>query len=187
VESAANLYEVLGVTKDATEAEILSQYKRLAMVLHPDKNLDNAVAAESFTRVGQAKHHLSEPTRRSNYDASLLGAPLVDQATKFNGKWKATTVLDNAKSSADGAMASAKAAAPKPKNQVAQKKAKWSTGASASASYAALASNPPAPAANCKWSTSMSASSSYAALMSNPPAPAAASSQPSTKKQKVEK
>ena len=43
-----NLYHVLGVSKDATEAEIKSAYRKLARKYHPDVNKDNKEAADKF-------------------------------------------------------------------------------------------------------------------------------------------
>ncbi|GAB4822747.1 hypothetical protein N2152v2_009793 [Parachlorella kessleri] len=58
-------YEVLEVPKTATEEEIRSSYKRLALRLHPDKNKDGA---EQFKEVVQAYSILSDPERRRRYD-----------------------------------------------------------------------------------------------------------------------
>lgn len=61
-------YEVLGVARDASEAEIKRTYRRLAMELHPDRNPDDPVAAERFKSVLEAYGVLSDPNKRRVYD-----------------------------------------------------------------------------------------------------------------------
>ncbi|WP_424533672.1 J domain-containing protein [Sphaerisporangium viridialbum] len=66
---AGNLYDLLGVGKDATQADIKRAYRRLARELHPDVNHDPGVA-ERFQEVGLAYHVLSDPEQREMYDLS---------------------------------------------------------------------------------------------------------------------
>ena len=61
-------YEVLGVTKNASEQEIKKAYKKLAMKYHPDRNPDNPVAQEKFREVKESYEILSEPEKREQYD-----------------------------------------------------------------------------------------------------------------------
>ena len=63
-----DLYDVLGVPKSATEAEIRTAYKKLAAKLHPDKNPDDAAAEQRFKDVGAAYEVLSDKVKRANYD-----------------------------------------------------------------------------------------------------------------------
>ena len=53
-------YKILGVEKDASEAEIKKAYRRLAIIHHPDKNPDDEQAAERFKDVGEAYETLSD-------------------------------------------------------------------------------------------------------------------------------
>ena len=56
-------YQILGVSRDASEAEIKKAYRRLAIIHHPDKNRDNdeEKAAEKFKDIGEAYENLIEP------------------------------------------------------------------------------------------------------------------------------
>lgn len=60
-------YEVLGITKNATEKEIKTAYRKLAMKFHPDKNKD-ADAESKFKEINEAYEVLSDSQKRSQYD-----------------------------------------------------------------------------------------------------------------------
>jgi len=73
VARARDLYEVLGVGRDATDDDIRKAYRRLAREHHPDVNGDPA-AEERFKEVAGAYEILSDPDRRARYDAYGDGA-----------------------------------------------------------------------------------------------------------------
>lgn len=62
-------YEVLGVGRDASEAEVKKAFRRLARELHPDVNPDDPEAEEKFKAAAEAYEVLSDPERRRTYDA----------------------------------------------------------------------------------------------------------------------
>jgi molecular chaperone DnaJ len=64
----ADLYEVLGVERDASEREIKKAFRRLARELHPDVNRHDPEAEEKFKAAAEAYEVLSDPERRRTYD-----------------------------------------------------------------------------------------------------------------------
>jgi DnaJ-class molecular chaperone len=64
----ADLYEQLGVARDAGEADIKKAYRKLAKELHPDRNKDNPAASERFSKVTQAYDILTDKDKRARYD-----------------------------------------------------------------------------------------------------------------------
>lgn len=61
-------YEVLGITKNATAAEIKKGYRKKAIQYHPDKNPDNPKAEEMFKKAAEAYEILSDPNKKAKYD-----------------------------------------------------------------------------------------------------------------------
>jgi molecular chaperone DnaJ len=66
--SKRDYYEVLGVSQTASEQEIKSAYRRLAVKFHPDKNPGDAAAEESFKEAAEAYSVLSDAEQRRRYD-----------------------------------------------------------------------------------------------------------------------
>jgi molecular chaperone DnaJ len=65
---ADDLYEILGVSKKATDEEIKKAYRKLARKYHPDRNPDDAAAEEKFKEVQGAYDVLSDAEKRKEYD-----------------------------------------------------------------------------------------------------------------------
>jgi curved DNA-binding protein len=68
-------YEILGVSRTATEDEIKKAFRKLARVHHPDVNPGDKSAEEQFKRINEAYEVLSDPEKRKKYD-------------KFGENWK---------------------------------------------------------------------------------------------------
>ncbi|GAA4545092.1 hypothetical protein GCM10023192_56730 [Amycolatopsis samaneae] len=71
-----NLYEVLGVQKTATDAEITKAYRKLSLKYHPDKN---KTEGEKFKRIGEARDMLLAEYGRKLYDCTLKVAELGEE------------------------------------------------------------------------------------------------------------
>uniref|UniRef100_U5EXV9 J domain-containing protein n=1 Tax=Corethrella appendiculata TaxID=1370023 RepID=U5EXV9_9DIPT len=67
IQKCKDYYEVLGVTKESSDSEIKKSYKKLALLLHPDKNRAPG-AVEAFKAVGNAVAVLTDPQKRKAYD-----------------------------------------------------------------------------------------------------------------------
>ena len=61
-------YEVLGVARAATEQEIKSAYRKLALQFHPDRNPNNPDAEEKFKEASEAYAVLADGEKRAVYD-----------------------------------------------------------------------------------------------------------------------
>ena len=65
--SQRDYYEILGVSRDAEDAEIKSAYRKLALKYHPDRNKEDG-AAERFKEAAEAYAVLSDADKRRRYD-----------------------------------------------------------------------------------------------------------------------
>src|SRR5512136_1645202 len=61
-------YDVLGVNRTASEDELKSAYRKLALKFHPDKNPGNKEAEEKFKEAAEAYEVLSDDNKRARYD-----------------------------------------------------------------------------------------------------------------------
>ena len=84
-----NPYEVLGVAKDASDADIKKAYHKLVMKYHPDKNPGDKTAEEKFKEVNNAFDILKDPQKRAAYDrfgdAAFAGGNGASAGGGFNG------------------------------------------------------------------------------------------------------
>ena len=64
-----DFYKILGVAKDASDADIKKAYRKLARQYHPDTNSGDAVSEKQFKDLSEAYSVLSDPEERQQYDA----------------------------------------------------------------------------------------------------------------------
>lgn len=76
-----DFYVILGLERGASLGDIKRAYKRLARKCHPDINPGDRMAAAQFRQVAEAYETLSDPDRRSRYDALGRTGPSADEAT----------------------------------------------------------------------------------------------------------
>ena len=63
-----DFYDILNVSKSASDSEIKSAYRKLAMKYHPDRNPDDKAAENKFKEVSEAYDVLKDSQKRSAYD-----------------------------------------------------------------------------------------------------------------------
>ncbi len=66
--AAKDYYQILGISKSATEVEIKKAYRKLALQYHPDRNKGDKVAEDKFKEVTKAYEVLSDQQKRQTYD-----------------------------------------------------------------------------------------------------------------------
>ncbi len=65
---AEDFYDTLGISREASDSEIKSAYRKLAMKYHPDRNQGDSAAEQKFKDVSQAYEILKDPKKRQTYD-----------------------------------------------------------------------------------------------------------------------
>lgn len=81
--SKRDYYEILGVAKDSSTAELKKAYRRVAMKHHPDRNPDNKESEEKFKEASEAYEILSNEQKRAAYDQ--YGHAGVDGSSGMGG------------------------------------------------------------------------------------------------------
>lgn len=78
-------YKVLGVAKNASEAEIKKAYRKLARQWHPDQNSGNSEAEEKFKEVQEAYDVVGDPAKRKEFDSGGLSGIFGNGGNPFSG------------------------------------------------------------------------------------------------------
>ncbi len=74
-------YNVLGLSRDATQEEIRSAYRKLARQYHPDLNPGNTTSEEQFKKASAANELLSDPIMRGKFDRGEIDASGQEKAS----------------------------------------------------------------------------------------------------------
>jgi molecular chaperone DnaJ len=82
---ATDYYELLGVARDASDADIKRAYRQLARQYHPDANPDDPEAEARFKEIARAYETLCDPQRRANYDRFGADGPAGMGGDPFGG------------------------------------------------------------------------------------------------------
>ncbi|GJD54534.1 DnaJ C-terminal domain-containing protein [Methylobacterium dankookense] len=80
-----NPYDVLGVSKTASEAEIKKAYRRLAKEFHPDRNKNDVKAKDRFAEANSAYEIVGDAEKRKQFDRGEIDADGKPRATGFEG------------------------------------------------------------------------------------------------------
>ena len=91
-----NPYEVLGISKEASESEIKSAFRSLAKATHPDLNDGNQQLAEQFREIAEAYAVLSDPKTKGYWDSLNNSSP-----QQQGGKGNSSAYHDNVRATAD--------------------------------------------------------------------------------------
>jgi DnaJ-class molecular chaperone len=65
-----NYYDILGVSPDASQADIRKSFRNLALKHHPDKNKNSEESKQKFMKIIEAYEVLSDEQARKNYDSN---------------------------------------------------------------------------------------------------------------------
>src|SRR3989304_3415678 len=84
VAMARNFYDVLGVSRSASDKEVRQAFRRLARKYHPDVNPGDAQAEERFKEINRAYEVLSDADKRKKYD-------------RYGERWEQAEVFDQAR------------------------------------------------------------------------------------------
>lgn len=87
-----NYYDILGVDKNASEKDIKTQYRKLAIKYHPDKNKNDKDAEEKFKEISEAYETLSDKRKREIYDQQLNN-PFGNSNSNFNSNFNVNDIF----------------------------------------------------------------------------------------------
>jgi molecular chaperone DnaJ len=65
---ARDYYDILGLSKSASDSDIKSAYRKLAMKYHPDRNPGDKKAEENFKEISEAYEVLKDPQKKAAYN-----------------------------------------------------------------------------------------------------------------------
>jgi len=78
-------YQILGLSENCTDDEVRTNYRKLAMRYHPDRNPDDPTAEESFKEIAEAYGVLTDPVKRREYNACRASGATYSGGNSENG------------------------------------------------------------------------------------------------------
>ena len=88
VRAATTHYDVLGVEESAEAVDIRRAYRRLSLLLHPNKN-PSASASDAFSKLGEAMQVLGDQARRQGYNLLLASRRSVQRPNQWPTTYRA--------------------------------------------------------------------------------------------------
>ena len=88
-----DLYAILEVPKNASSKDITSAYRRLALKYHPDRN-KSPFANEMMLKINTAYNILSDPTKREEYDYSLIQPANVNRGNTTDNHTYGASIVE---------------------------------------------------------------------------------------------
>ena len=85
-------YETLGVTRDASDADLKAAFRKAAMQCHPDRNPGDKAAETKFKELNEAYQALSDSQKRAAYDR--FGHAAFEQGNGFGGNRRRICLVD---------------------------------------------------------------------------------------------
>ena len=83
---ATNYYDVLGISRSATEKDVRQAFRRLARQHHPDVNPGDKAAEQKFKEINEAYEALSDPEKRKKYDRFGENWKYADRMPQDDGR-----------------------------------------------------------------------------------------------------
>ena len=83
---AANYYDILGISRSATEKDVRQAFRRLARQYHPDVNPGDKAAEQKFKEINEAYEALSDPEKRKKYDRFGENWKYADRMPQDDGR-----------------------------------------------------------------------------------------------------
>jgi curved DNA-binding protein CbpA len=92
--NVANLYKVLEVSNTASQAEIKTRFRNLALKYHPDRNKNSEESKQKFMQIVEAYEILSDQQSRKNYDSNIYYYHGLYNYTSRPHKWTPSADFD---------------------------------------------------------------------------------------------